>query len=147
MCPNLNMCPWFGLITSIQHAKTVSGTQVFQLPPERIWVSVFENDDEAYAIWRDEVQVPESRIVRMGAADNFWAAGATGVCSTSAPVLARAAAVSHRTVMHATPFCHAMPCHIAPLSLVQAIMLVCTQTYSPAACQVVQQVIPKIPCK
>lgn len=55
-------------------------TKVFQLPPERIWVSVFENDDEAYAIWRDEVQVPESRIVRMGAADNFWAAGATGPC-------------------------------------------------------------------
>lgn len=53
--------------------------QVFQLPPERIWVSVYEKDDEAYALWRDEVRVPESRIVRMGAADNFWAAGATGL--------------------------------------------------------------------
>ena len=52
--------------------------QVFQLPPERIWVSVYEQDDEAYALWRDQLQVPEARIVRMGAADNFWAAGATG---------------------------------------------------------------------
>ena len=53
--------------------------QVFQLPPERIWVSVYEQDDEAYALWRDQVRVPEDRIVRMGAADNFWAAGATGM--------------------------------------------------------------------
>lgn len=55
-------------------------TKVFQLPPERIWVSVYEQDDEAYALWRDQVRVPESRIIRMGAADNFWAAGATGPC-------------------------------------------------------------------
>ena len=66
-----------------QHAvrlRTVLRTHVFQLPPEHIWVSVYEKDEEAYAIWRDEVKVPESRIVRMGATDNFWAAGATGVC-------------------------------------------------------------------
>ena len=43
-------------------------------------MSVYEKDDEAYALWQNEVKVPESRIVRMGAADNFWAAGATGVC-------------------------------------------------------------------
>lgn len=55
-------------------------TKVFQLPPECIWVSVYEQDDEAYALWRDQVHVPEARIVRMGAADNFWAAGATGPC-------------------------------------------------------------------
>jgi alanyl-tRNA synthetase len=45
---------------------------------ERIWVSVFETDEEAFAIWRDEVGVPEARILRMGAEDNFWAAGPTG---------------------------------------------------------------------
>ena len=60
--------------------RPVLCTQVFQLPPERIWVSVYEKDDEAYAIWRDEIEVPESRIVRMDATDNFWAAGATGAC-------------------------------------------------------------------
>ena len=47
---------------------------------ERIWVSVFETDEEAFAIWRDEVGVPEARILRMGAEDNFWAAGPTGPC-------------------------------------------------------------------
>jgi len=55
-------------------------TKVFGLPESRVWVSVFEEDDEAYAIWRDEVGVPESRIRRMGAEDNFWASGPTGPC-------------------------------------------------------------------
>ncbi len=55
-------------------------TQVFGLPPERVVVSVFEEDDEAFAIWRDQVGVPEARIKRMGADDNFWASGATGPC-------------------------------------------------------------------
>eukprot|EP00891_Asterochloris_glomerata_P004769 jgi/Astpho2/4769/Aster-00316 len=55
-------------------------TKIFQIPPERIWVSVFEKDEEAFALWRDQVGVPEQRIKRMGAADNFWAAGPTGPC-------------------------------------------------------------------
>ena len=45
-----------------------------------MWVSVFREDDEAYAIWRDVVGVPEERIKRMDEADNFWAAGPTGPC-------------------------------------------------------------------
>ena len=55
-------------------------TQVFQLPPERIVVSVFREDDEAFAIWRDEVGIPEKRIIRMGEEDNFWKSGVTGPC-------------------------------------------------------------------
>ncbi|MBE9223706.1 alanine--tRNA ligase [Cyanobacterium stanieri LEGE 03274] len=55
-------------------------TEVFKLPPERIVVSVFREDDEAFAIWRDEVGVPEKRIIRMGEEDNFWKSGATGPC-------------------------------------------------------------------
>ncbi|MEB3294313.1 MAG: alanine--tRNA ligase, partial [Synechococcales bacterium] len=55
-------------------------TQVFAIPPERVVVSVFEEDDEAFAIWRDEVGVPVQRIQRMGAADNFWVSGPTGPC-------------------------------------------------------------------
>ena len=43
----------------------------FGLNPERVWVSVFREDDEAFAIWRDVVGVPEARIVRMGEKDNF----------------------------------------------------------------------------
>ncbi len=54
-------------------------TEVFQLLPDRLAVSVFYEDEEAYKIWRDEVGVPEERIQRLGE-DNFWAAGATGPC-------------------------------------------------------------------
>lgn len=55
-------------------------TVEFGLPPERVWVSVFRDDDEAYAIWRDVVGVPEAQIQRLGEEDNFWAAGPTGPC-------------------------------------------------------------------
>ncbi len=55
-------------------------TQVFGLPPERVVVSVFEDDDESFAIWRDEIGIPAHRIQRMGADDNFWVSGATGPC-------------------------------------------------------------------
>jgi alanyl-tRNA synthetase len=55
-------------------------TQVYGLPPERIVVSVFEEDDEAFAIWRDKVGIPSHRIQRMGEADNFWVSGPTGPC-------------------------------------------------------------------
>ncbi len=52
----------------------------FGLPAERVWVSVYEHDSEALAIWRDEVGVPVQRIQRLGDKDNFWAAGPTGPC-------------------------------------------------------------------
>ncbi|MFL0604439.1 alanine--tRNA ligase [Cylindrospermopsis raciborskii] len=55
-------------------------TQVFELPPERLVVSVFEDDDEAFNIWKQQVGVPEKRIKRMGADDNFWVSGPTGPC-------------------------------------------------------------------
>ncbi len=55
-------------------------TKVFELPPERLVVSVFEEDDEAFAIWRDEIGVSPQRIKRMGEADNFWKSGPTGPC-------------------------------------------------------------------
>ncbi|MCG6138643.1 MAG: alanine--tRNA ligase [Nostoc sp. LLA-1] len=55
-------------------------TQVFGLPPERLVVSVFEDDDEAYNIWRDQIGVPAARIKRMGEDDNFWVSGPTGPC-------------------------------------------------------------------
>ncbi|MGL5083019.1 MAG: alanine--tRNA ligase [Microcoleaceae cyanobacterium] len=55
-------------------------TEVFGLPPERLVVSVFEEDDEAFAIWRDKIGIPAGRIQRMGEADNFWKSGPTGPC-------------------------------------------------------------------
>lgn len=55
-------------------------TQVFGLPPERLIVSVFQDDDEAFAIWRDQIGIPAHRIQRMGEEDNFWTSGPTGPC-------------------------------------------------------------------
>lgn len=55
-------------------------TKEYGLLPERLWISVFEDDDEAFSIWRDVVGVPEERIKRLGEDDNFWTSGATGPC-------------------------------------------------------------------
>ncbi|MEN9870842.1 MAG: hypothetical protein RLZZ171_1830, partial [Cyanobacteriota bacterium] len=55
-------------------------TQVYNLPAERIVPSVFEEDDEAFAIWRDKIGIAEHRIQRMGEKDNFWQSGITGPC-------------------------------------------------------------------
>jgi len=56
-------------------------TEVIKLNPDTIWVSVFESDDEAYAIWEKEIGIPAKRIVRLGAKENFWGpAGDTGAC-------------------------------------------------------------------
>ena len=54
-------------------------TKTLEIPEELLWPSVYEEDDEAYALWRDVIGVPEERIVRMGKADNFWEHG-TGPC-------------------------------------------------------------------
>ncbi|MCG3172093.1 MAG: Alanine--tRNA ligase [Myxococcota bacterium] len=50
------------------------------LPKDRLYVTVFQADDEAYNLWRDVIGVPEERIGRLGEADNFWAMGETGPC-------------------------------------------------------------------
>jgi alanyl-tRNA synthetase len=54
-------------------------TKVFALPPDRLVVSVYHTDEDAFAIWRDAIGIPAHRIQRMGD-DNFWASGATGPC-------------------------------------------------------------------
>ena len=53
---------------------------VMGLPADRMWVSVFHEDDEARRIWAEEVGVPEARILQMGEKDNFWSMGDTGPC-------------------------------------------------------------------
>ncbi len=54
-------------------------TKELEIPADLLWPSVYEEDDEAYAIWRDVIGVPEERIVRLGKEDNFWEHG-TGPC-------------------------------------------------------------------
>ncbi len=55
-------------------------TQAFGLPKDRLWVSVFRDDDEAAQIWHREAGVPEDRILRFGEDENFWTMGDTGPC-------------------------------------------------------------------
>lgn len=55
-------------------------TNEYGFDKEKLWVSVYHEDDEAYNIWRDQVGVPEERIVRLGEEDNFWSMGDTGPC-------------------------------------------------------------------
>jgi alanyl-tRNA synthetase len=55
-------------------------TQVLKLPPSRLWVTVFREDDEAARIWVEEIGVPAERVLRMGEKSNFWAMGDTGPC-------------------------------------------------------------------
>ena len=54
-----------------------------EIPGDLLWPSVYEHDDEAYAIWRDKIGVPEEHIVKLGKADNFWehGSGPCGPCS------------------------------------------------------------------
>ena len=55
-------------------------TKVLGLDPERIWATVYLDDDEAYDLWLELTDIPAERIRRLGEADNFWAAGPTGPC-------------------------------------------------------------------
>jgi alanyl-tRNA synthetase len=58
--------------------ELVTGT--FRLPKDRLYTTVYEEDDQAFRLWADEVGVPEDRIFRFGKKDNFWAMGDTGPC-------------------------------------------------------------------
>lgn len=63
-------------------------TGVLKIPAERIVVSVYQDDDEAHAIWENEIGLPGARIFRLGAKDNFWGpAGDTGACGPCSELL------------------------------------------------------------
>jgi alanyl-tRNA synthetase len=55
-------------------------TGVLQLPPERLWVTVYQTDDEATEIWQKDIGVPPTRFTRLGEGSNFWSMGDTGPC-------------------------------------------------------------------
>jgi len=55
-------------------------TNGYGLPADKLWVSIYLDDDEAHDLWRERIGVPEDRIVRLGEKDNFWAMGDTGPC-------------------------------------------------------------------
>lgn len=62
-------------------------TEKLKLDSDKLWVSVFQDDDEAAAIWENEVGLAAERIVRLGEKDNFWSAGPTGPCGPSSEIL------------------------------------------------------------
>ncbi|MBN2107647.1 MAG: alanine--tRNA ligase [Deltaproteobacteria bacterium] len=62
-------------------------TGLAKIPAERLYVTVFRDDDEAYAIWKKDVGVAEDRILRMGEKDNFWSMGDTGPCGPCSEIL------------------------------------------------------------
>ncbi len=68
-------------------------TQVYKLPADKLWATVYAEDDEAYDIWRNDIGLPAERIVRIGdnkgaryASDNFWMMGDTGPCGPSSEI-------------------------------------------------------------
>ena len=62
-------------------------TQVYKLPEEKLWVTVFREDDEAYDIWKDHIKVSEERLLRCDEEDNFWSMGDTGPCGPCSEIL------------------------------------------------------------
>ena len=71
-------CPWaWDLVT-----------EGFGIDVERLWVTIYETDDEAFEIWRDEVGVRENRILRWGASENYWNMGVAGPCGPCSEIYA-----------------------------------------------------------
>lgn len=62
-------------------------TEIVDLPPEKLWATIYLDDDEAWQLWRDITGIPADRIVRLGEEDNFWSMGDTGPCGPCSEVL------------------------------------------------------------
>jgi len=62
-------------------------TTVVTLPADKLWVTVYKDDDEAFELWRTVVGIPADRIVRLGEKDNFWSMGDTGPCGPCSEIL------------------------------------------------------------
>ncbi len=62
-------------------------TEIYKLPKEKLWVTVYKDDDEAYNLWKDMIGVPEDRILRLGEKDNFWQMADTGPCGPCSEIL------------------------------------------------------------
>jgi alanyl-tRNA synthetase len=60
---------------------------VAKLPKEKLWITIFQDDNEAFAIWNKKMKVPHDRIVRMGEKSNFWMMGETGPCGPCSEIL------------------------------------------------------------
>jgi alanyl-tRNA synthetase len=81
-------------------------TGELKLDAEKLYVSIFETDDEAYDIWHHEIKVPANRIYRLGAKDNFWQMGDVGPCGPCTEIYVdRGAEYGHQDVKDCGPGC------------------------------------------
>ncbi|MEN9679728.1 MAG: hypothetical protein RLZ57_857, partial [Actinomycetota bacterium] len=83
MCGNFSFGDYFkeGAISLAWELLTKSVADGgYGFPPEKLWVTVFQNDDEAAEIWHKKIGIPKERIQRRGMADNFWSMGVPGPC-------------------------------------------------------------------
>jgi len=81
-------------------------TKEVHLNPEKLHVSIFETDEEAYAIWADDIKVPADRIHRLGAQDNFWQMGDIGPCGPCTEIYVdRGATYGHTNIADCGPGC------------------------------------------
>lgn len=55
-------------------------TKEIKLPVEKLWVTIYATDDEAFDVWHDHIGLPKERIIRIDSNDNFWSMGDTGPC-------------------------------------------------------------------
>jgi alanyl-tRNA synthetase len=62
-------------------------TNQMDLPKEKLWVSIFDEDDESFDLWHGKIGIPSDRIVRLGEKDNFWAMGDTGPCGPCSEII------------------------------------------------------------
>ena len=60
---------------------------IVKLPKEKLWVTIYKDDDDAFAIWNKKMKVPKDRIVRMGEKNNFWMMGETGPCGPCSEII------------------------------------------------------------
>ncbi|MBW2725923.1 MAG: alanine--tRNA ligase [Deltaproteobacteria bacterium] len=80
-------------------------TQRLELAPEKLAVSVFTDDDEAFGLWRDGIGVPESKIYRLGEDENFWSMGDTGPCGPCSEIHVDFGATGRCTAAVCDPSC------------------------------------------
>lgn len=62
-------------------------TEVYKLPKDKLWATVYEDDDEAERLWQENSDIPKERIVRLGAKDNFWQMAETGPCGPCSEII------------------------------------------------------------
>ena len=62
-------------------------TEVLKLPKEKLWITIFQDDDETYNIWHKKMKVPSEHIIRMGEKSNFWMMGETGPCGPCSEII------------------------------------------------------------